>query len=189
MNTTIESIATLAATVAAEHTASVEAHASVTSAETALLERIVEAARPALRAVSTRRRTSERTFWPDSACSATKYTPGPLALRVAGDGPDEDHPRAILGTVEGCDLYLYPDGTFVEATYTGSWSRWRGEGSSWETTDRVLTTAEVAAEYNVDDIVTAISEALSRARGTREKPTARAIERAEKIRAVAALVK
>jgi hypothetical protein len=167
----------------------VGAHEAVTEAEAELLTRVVEAVKPALRAVSTRRRITERTFWPDRACPETVYTAGPAALRVHGSGPKEDYPRANRGSIEGTDLFLNPDGTWTETTYSGSWSRWQGEGSSWDAEAKVLTAHEVAKAYDVDDVIKAIGEALTKAKGTREKPTARALDRAAKVRAVAELVK
>jgi hypothetical protein len=189
MEANITEITTLAGVVAAEHAASVEAHQAVTEAEADLLARVVEAVKPALRAVSSRRRVTERTFWPDRVCTETVYTAGPLALRVYGSGPTEDYPRANRGSIEGTDLYLNPDGTWTEATYSGSWTRWQGESSSRDATDKALTVREVADAYGVDDIFAAIGEALSKAKGTRDKPTAKALERAERVRAVACLVK
>ena len=189
MEANIEQITHLAATVATEHAASVAAHKTVTEAEAQLLERVVNACKPALRAVSTRRRITERTFWPDSVCTETVYTSGPSALRVHGSGANEDYPRANRGSIEGTDLYLNTDGTWTEATYSGSWSRWQGEGASWDATDKTLTAHEVAASYDVDDVIKAIGEALTKAEGTRSKATAKALDRAAKVRAVAELVK
>jgi hypothetical protein len=190
MNTsTVENIATLASTVAAEHAASVEAHAAVTEAEAVLLERVVEAARPALRAISTRLRTSERVWWPTSVETATECANGPIALRVVGNGAGYDHPRANAGKYEGTDLLLLPDGSWVERTYSGSWSRWQGSSSAWESEDTLLAVAEVARDYDAYAVIAAIGEALTKAKGTREKPSARALERAAKVRAVAELVR
>jgi hypothetical protein len=185
----IEQITVLASVVATEYTASTEAHAAAIEAEALLLERVVEAVRPALRAVSTKRRTSGRTWWPTNVETSTEYTAGSYGLRVCGDGPEYDYPRANAGKYEGCDLFLLPDGSWIEASYTGSWSRWQGAGDSWEATERTLTTAEVAAEYDVDAIIAAIADVLEKAKGSREKSTTRALERAEKIRAIAKLVR
>jgi hypothetical protein len=184
----IEQIAALASVVATEHTDSTKAHAAVTEAEALLLERVVDAARPALRAVSTKRRTSGRTWWPTNSETASEYTTGSAGLRVCGDGPEYDCPRANQGKYEGYDLFLLPDGSWIEASYTGSWSRWQGAGDSWEATERTLTTAEVAAEYDVDVVITAIADALEKAHGSREKRTARALERVAKLQAIAKLL-
>ena len=184
----IESIATSAAVVAAEHEAAQAAQEAVIGAETSLLQKAVDAAKPALKAVSTRRRIAQRDFWVNVG-QHVEFTRGPLALRVHGDGAERDYPRGNSGGIEGEDLYLNPDGTWTKAVYGGSWSKWQGATSSWECTDTTLTTREVAEEYDVDAILTSLAEALTKAVGTREKSTKAALERADKLSAIARLAK
>ena len=90
------------------------------------------------------------------------------------------------GTYSGSRLYLTDTGEWLEIERSGSWSQWQGEGKGWacgdvdwdgatdETDDsygdvnsgysggtKTLTDAEVAAQYNVDDILTGLGKSMS----------------------------
>jgi len=161
-----------------------------TIAETELLDAVIARTRPGLRAVSSRIQSSYRTWWPDNTSPVEEQ--GYLeerGLRVNGDGAELDHPRANCGEYAGEDLYLLPDGAWLEVSYSGHWSCWQGAISEWTTETRSLTTRDVAAKYPVVYIVRALEKALRKqVDGRRAKATERALQRAETLRAVTALL-
>jgi hypothetical protein len=187
----IESIAAKAAQVGSEFQTSVAARAERDKAEAELLEAVVEKVRPALRAISSRIKKSNRTWWPDNVSTASEHSHfEERGLLVHGDAhPECDHPRANRGSYEGGGLWLLTDGTFASVVYEGSWSRWQGEGESWTAELTPLTALEVAEGYDVDGVVAAISTAIDKQAGSREKPIKAATERAEKVRAVTSLLR
>lgn len=186
----IENIAAKAAQVGSEYETSQAAIAERDAAEANLLEALIERIRPALRALSSRIQSRERTWWPDNASTATETDHfSERGLCVAGGGVKRDHPRANAGSYEGTDLWLLTEGRFAEVTYSGHWSRWQGAASAWEASLTSRTTAQIAHDYDVDEIVATISEALDKATGSREKTTTKARERAEQIRAVTTLLR
>ena len=191
MDTNIEQITTLAGIVAAEHAASVEAHEAVTEAKAELLTRVVEAVKPALRAVSDRIVAESYETMGRNGCnpvSRTEYHSerGLMLVNDYDRTKDETGNRGDLG---GSRLYLLTDGRFARVDREGSFSHWQGEADEWKSTLGARTARQVAEAYGVDDVVKAIGDALTKARGTREKPTANARQRAERVRAVACLVK
>lgn len=186
---TAKSLAESVAAVASEHQEAQEAHRQANEAEAELLARVVEMAKPALKALSTRPKVSSTTTWHNVETHTEKTFAGWAGLRLAGDGADEDFPRDNSGSYEGCDLFLLPDGTWKELVYTGSWSRWQGAGSHWEAEERERSTAQVVAKYDVDDLVTELVAAIDKAKGTRAGSTKAALARAEKFRGLAVLLK
>ena len=186
----IEGLAVKAAQVSSEYEASVDAIAARNRAEAELLDALIAKVKPALRALSSRIQADERVFWPDNTRSASEKTwRAERGLCVAGDDLARyDYPRANRGSFEGTGLWLLTDGTFAKITYSGSWSRWQGEGMEWLSKLEPRAVVDVAAEYDVGRIVSAIAEALDKQLGTREKTVKTATERAEKVRALASLL-
>ncbi len=166
------------------------AYDEVNQAEAELLDAVIARVKPGLRAVSSRIQSSRRSWWPDNVSTSEETDHlEERGLRVYGDGPELDHPRANRGQYEGTDLYLLRDGTWLEVAYSGSWSCWQGEGSEWTAETRVLSTTEVASEYSIPYLIDAIAKALeAQLSGKREKATKRALERAETMRALTTLL-
>lgn len=186
----LTTLAELAPRVAAQHEEHQAALAALAAEEAALLDRVVEIVRPALRALSSRPLVGQRTCWPDRVSTATADTRADWrGVRLAGDGPDEDHPRANDGAYEGTDLYLRPDGTWSRLRYSGTWSRWQGATSEWEAEVEVLATAQVVRTYEVADLVRALLAACERQlAGNATARTAAARQRAAKLAALVALL-
>ena len=180
----------LARQVAEQHVEMSDAISDERSAEEALLAQIVEAVRPALRALSNRLRASRRVWWPDNVSTATEETHHDArGIVVDGDGPQHDFPRANEGQIVGEDLVLLDDGSFARRDWTGSWTRWQGRTSVEESTLTPLTLAQVVADYDVDEIAESIRERLEeQLSGRAPKRTAAARERAEKLRAVSTIL-
>lgn len=183
-------LAATAQTVATEHEALTSAITDRQKAEASLLARVVEALTPALPALVSPIRTSERTYWPTSATTATVYdTHDARGIRVDGDGPEQDHPSANEGQYEGKALYLMESGTFAVLRYEGHWSRWQGATSEWEAEVVPLTVEEVPANgWDVDEVVKALAASLASHVGKRTKTTQKARERADKLAALARLL-
>jgi hypothetical protein len=188
----IEQIKAKADRVAAEHADVLAAKDAEEAAEAALLEKVVEAVRPALRALASRVKTADRVehFADVDRQRETETLATWRGLCLTGTpGPLRDNPRDNRGSYEGSDLFLLVDGTFVELAYGGSWSRWQGSSWGWKTTERTMTIAEVAHEYKLEPIVEALSEALDQhTQGGRPARAKAMRERAAKLAALVALI-
>lgn len=183
-------LAELARTVADQHGTLAEAIADERDAEAALLAQIVESVRPALRALSSRLKASERTFWPDNAAPATEKTYHPeRGVLVDGDGPTRDHPRANEGAIVGTDLALLDDGTFAVLDWSGTWSRWQGATSFMQSALTRVSLRDVVENYNAENIAMELRNHLEGQRGGKTPKTiAAAKARAEKLRSVSTLL-
>ena len=190
MEQAVEKITNLARSVAEQHSTMEAAFAEERAAEERLLGQLVDAVRPALKALSSRLKASETTFWPTSAEIATEKTYHPeRGVRLDGNGPERDHPRANDGGIGGTDLVLLDDGTFVRLDWTGTWTRWQGRTSEETSTLTRITLRDVVETWDVDVIAATLSERLeAQATGRASKTTASARQRTEKLRAVAALL-
>ena len=187
----LDAIAATAAIVATEYETSREAIAERDTAEADLLSALVAKVLPALPAICSRVKSRHASWVASSRPSEIEYHDW-RGLRVSGDGPSQggDRRDGAGGPYEGEDLYLLSDGTFAEVTWGGHWSRW--DKSCDELTSSVVRldgTEHVAAHYEVEPIVSALSAALDKANGSREKVTKAARERAEKMRSLTSLLK
>ena len=183
-----------ALTVAAQHEEYTAALTAEQQAEAALLDATVEAIRPALRALASKIRTGYRSWWIGTTDIDSRSEYSDTRGLYVGDGtagpgrsnPGRDENR---GAHAGYDLFVTTDGKWLELEYSGHWSRWQGEGDEWSATERQLTSAEVAREYNVPQILGAIQSALERQlQGEKPKRTAAARERAERVAALVTLL-
>jgi hypothetical protein len=167
----------------------------VVAAEAALLDRLVELVRPALRALGTRPLIANAFSGGKDNCNpwdeetraewrgvcAFDCKPGPTRDKRGDDS---------TGIYASSDLFLAADGTWRHLAYSGTWSIWAGAVSGWTATETVMTSAEVARGYgskDVDAIIATICHAVTNA-GSREKVTAKAKARAEKLNAIVALL-
>jgi hypothetical protein len=190
MEQAVEKIATLSRSVAEQHATMEAAFDEERAAEEELLEKLVDAVRPALRALSSRLKASETTLWPTSTETSTEKTSHPeRGVRLDGNGPERDHPRANDGSIGGTDLVLLDDGTFARLDWTGTWTRWQGRTSEETSTLTRITLRDVVETWDVDEIAATLSERLeAQLAGRATKTTAASKDRAEKLRAVAALL-
>lgn len=191
MEQAVEKITTLSRSVAEQHATMETAIAEERAAEGELLEKVVDAVRPALRALSSRILATERTWWPTSVETATDRSFHPeRGVRLDGNGPVRDHPRANDGRIGGTDLVLLDDGTFARLDWTGTWTRWQGHTSEETSTLTRLTLAEVVETWDVDQLAARLHDLLEQhLAGRAAKTTASARERTAKLRAVSALLK
>ncbi len=179
--------------IVADHAVADAAHEDLIAAEAALLDRLAALVRPAIPAVGDRPVTLAASSDGKDGCnpwSNTARAPwrGISAASDAKPGPTRDkRGDDNTGTYGSCDLFLRADGTWCELTYEGTWSNWQGALSSWLATEKVLTSAEVAREYDVDEIVGRLCQVMTAA-GSRAKATAKAKDRADQLRAVVVLL-
>jgi len=202
---TVSIIETAAPTVAGNLTAHEEAIAEERAAAAALLARVVDLARPGRRAVSSRplicedwEERDEEGYRLDDAEPRTERADwAGLYLGEGRPGPERvdrwrNGQEQTRGTWGGTDLFLLPDGTFRTLTYSGTWSRWQGASSPWIAEEEEPEIEEiVAAKWapSLSQIVKTLAAALTKeAEGGRVKATKAARDRAERLRALAALL-
>jgi hypothetical protein len=155
-----------------------------------LLEAVVDAVRPALRAIATRvqldaagTRCADRNgLLVGTKKTKEEYVVGPVVRPISGD--------PLRGRYGGEDLFLMEDGGFFEVTYDGPWSKVAGEKSGWQGIGVPVGAAEVVAGYDLGSILDEVEEELvAQAGGGAARATARAWASAERIHAIAVLVR
>ena len=106
-----------------------------------------------------------------------------------GSKPLVAAPAEYGGSIGGADLVLLDDGTFARLDWSGTWTRWQGRTSEETSTLTRITLRDVVETWDVDEIAAALSERLeAQLAGRATKTTAASKDRAEKLRAVAALL-
>jgi hypothetical protein len=191
---TSETLTTLAATAATVATQHEEYQAALTTqqeAEAALLGRIIDTVKPALRALASGivktygdtsgqngcNPVSEREYFEErGVCLVNAYT----------STKDSSGNR---GTWEGERLYLLSDGRLAETSRTGEWSCWQGEWDRYEATIKIVDAAYAVKDYELADIVETLTEKLNeQIKGQKTTRTKAATERAAKLAALTTLV-
>ncbi len=188
---TLASLATTAATVATEHEAFTAAVNTQNAAEAALLERIVETVKPALRALACQIKSRDYSTGGRNGCNPV-HTYDTFAERgvCLVDGYDHDKDETgNRGTNGGSRLYLLDDGRLAEVEREGTWSCWQGEADTWEAELTIISAADAVARYELADIVGTLNAKLEeQLRGSKQVRTKAAQARAEKLAAVASLM-
>lgn len=104
-------------------------------------------------------------------------------ILLAGDtAPRELLSSAPAGEYAGRGVYLMEDGTFLELTYTGAWSRQGEEPARWRATAREVPAARVAASWPLDAMLEALHRKLSA--HNRERATKAAEARTARLAAI-----
>ena len=100
------------------------------------------------------------------------------------------HADGNTGVYEGTMLVLAQDGALHETTAGGSWSQWQGAWSTQERTIAPMTARQAMDSYDLDDCLTALAGKLQKqASGGTGKVTGAALERADRLKALARLSK
>ena len=192
-NEVLSKIGALAPKVAQEHEEFTQAVAAEQSAKVALLEHVIEAAKPALRALASKITKSYRHWWIDNArgdSEDTFYADRGFCLTDDRQGPISKNTTSFTGVYNGTDVILRVDGSLAEVEYNGEWSNWQGAASSWDSEMHATTAWDlVADDYDVEKLIDRLVTALEKQTGTREKVTKTAIDRAEKLRSIVRLAK
>jgi len=189
----VEALARQAHAIGTSHAANEDAWTQDRAARGELLDAIVDAIGPALRACSSRI-TCE--FTQSSAGITQKYL-GVPGIYAGTTGPMKDIPHPEIeprgngrGRYKGSDLFLMVDKTWLELSYAGPWTTIEGEIGRCIATTRTLGSVDVINEYNISNVVDSLAEALTReARGKRATRTAQLLERADRMRALTKLIR
>lgn len=191
METSLEELGARAEQVAADYAKRQTAHEEQLAAEAALLTAVIERVRPALRALGERPIVHRR-----STADRVDDVEERHALRMVCLTDDRFRPERLgapqnsRGKYGKCDLGLAEDGSLYELTYSGHWSAWQGEADEWTAEVALVSPKQVAADYKVESLAAQISELLDKQlAGKSAQTTQAALDRAEKMRAIAALAK
>jgi hypothetical protein len=157
-STIIDQIRSTAATAAAKHDEVARLEHARLDAEGTILSAALEAASPALPALVGQIRSAYRLTGHarDDEREEFEIDERRAAYLLGDSGPTEDTPRATRGRYEGTGLYVLEDGRIAVRTWTGSWSRWQGESSTWESALREVTPEEACADWDLEAVVGAI---------------------------------
>jgi hypothetical protein len=188
---TLARLATTAATVATEHGEYQAALATQSEAEAALLGRIIETVKPALRALASGIKSRDYQTAGRNGCNPVHtYDTFPERGVCLVDGYDHDKDESgNRGSNGGSRLYLLDDGRLAEVERSGSWSCWQGEPDQWEATMTIVSAAVAVARYELTDMIEAINTKLAeQLKGAKPVRTKAAHARAAKLAAVASLV-
>jgi hypothetical protein len=188
---TLTTLATTAATVATQHEEYQAALATQQEAEAALLGRIIETVKPALRALACQIKSRDYSTGGRNGCNPVHtydtFTETGVCL-VDNYDRDKDE-TGNRGTLSGARLYLLSDGRLAEVEREGTFSHWQGEADQWEASLEVITTVQAVTRYELADIVTALNAKLQeQIKGQKTTRTKAATERASKLAALATLV-
>jgi hypothetical protein len=187
----VREISEVAPQVGSEFEEHAGAKRAAIEAEALILERALAAAKPGLKAIVSRIRSAERTAWHDNAYTSSEYDHAEKrGVRVAGvKGPQQIHPRDNSGQYEGEALFVMEDGSLAEGSYSGSWTRWQGQGSGWQMKLVSLSAVEAMEGWELPEVLEGLAQALDAQLGKRAEPAKAARERAEKLAAIAKLAK
>ena len=164
------------------------------AAQVALVTRILEIARPAVRALGSRPKTSDnyiagegdvgstRASWRGLILTCEPKETGPTRKKIRRDDND--------GAFQGSDVFLRDDGQLVKLTYEGTWSNWQNARCGWTAEEKTITVEEFCRRGSAagpDRLVTHL-QSLADAAGDRAKATKTTRDRAAKYRAILALL-
>ena len=188
---TLATLATTAATVAKDHQAFTEALATQNQAEAALLKRIIDTVKPALRALASRIVKLDRSTSGQNGCNPVEqkewFEERGVCIVDAFDR--EKDATGNEGTFGGSRLFLLDDGRLAEVDRTGTWSQWQGAWSGYEATLTIVDVGTAQRHYHLTDMIEALNTKLAeQVKGEKAKRTKAAHARAEKLAAVASLV-
>ena len=173
--------------VAGSRTAYDAAFTNDRSARAEFLAGVIEAVRPALRAICSRVLVGSTT----SPAGTTTDPAGFRGLFLTAEGPFKktvgDNQR---GRFEGKSLVLRDDGSLCELVYQGPWSEVRGEITKWVAEVVPRSASDVGEDWDVDDVTEWIADAL-RAQAKSAMPSrAKAMnEQAERLWAAVRLIR
>jgi hypothetical protein len=187
----LASLATTAATVATEHQEYQTALATQNQAEAALLGRIIETVKPALRALGSRILKLDRSTSGRNGCNPVEekdYFDERGVCLVDAFNRQKDT-TGNEGSFGGSRLYLLTDGRLAEVDRTGTWSQWQGAWSGYEATLTIVDAATAQRHYELTDMIEGLNTKLAeQLKGAKPVRTKAAKARAEKLAAVASLM-
>jgi hypothetical protein len=188
---TLSTLATTAAAVATEHAAFTEARAAEAVAEAVLLETLIVAVKPALRALACQIKSKDYSTSGRNGCNPV-HTYDTFAERGVCLVDNYDHDKdesGNRGSNGGSRLYLLDDGRLAHVEREGTWSCWQGEPDQWEAELTIIAAADAVKRYELADIIEVLNTKLAeQLKGAKPVRTKAAKARAEKLAAVASLM-
>jgi hypothetical protein len=164
------------------------AYAAEKAQRTALMDAVLNMSKPALPSI-VGKITTASLVWADNTPEKQWSQNG---LRLAGEGPRRK-PNEESGVLQGRDVFWLLDGSVLELLYAGSWSVWDKVPSPWHSEATLLAAKEAASylvSHGLDEIaIRSILDALdAQLKGNTPKRIVQARARAEKLRAILALM-
>ena len=187
----LASLATTAATVAKDHEAFTAALSVEQQAEAALLGRIIETVKPALRALASGIKSRDYQTAGRNGCNPVHtYDTFPERGVLLVDDYDRDKDETgNRGTYGGARLYLLDDGRLAFVERDGTWSCWQGEADTYTATLEIISAEKAVGAFELTAMVAALNTKLEeQAKGSKAKRTKAATDRAAKLAAIASLV-
>ena len=188
---TLTRLATTAATVAKDHEAFTAALSTQNQAEAALLVRIIDTVKPALRALACQIKKYDFSTSGNNGCNPVhRYdTFDEVGVMLVDDFDREKDATGNEGTYGGSRLYLLSDGRLAEVDREGTWSCWQGAADTYTATLKTVDAAYAVRTYHLTDMIEAINTKLAeQIKGSKAKRTKAATERASKLAALTTLV-
>ncbi len=189
----LQRMSEMAVTIGAEHDDYEAAIAEDRDARMKLLAEVVEAVRPALRALGSRlkvREVAEASNENAMVVLHKEHAIGPLSrgllLSEGPPGPSKMPPRALAGAYSGIEQYLTEAGEFASLAYEGRFSE---AGYSWEAKLRVEHPSAIVADGGLERAICAIGSALQRQLGARLDRTREFSRLALRVEALTTLLK
>lgn len=178
--------------IAQQHNAYEAALADKKAASTDMLAAVVDAIKPALRALSSKIITAR--VMSRSGGRTEKDGIGVPGLYLASIGPDVGPgPKTHAGSWQGTDLFVLTDGSFVLLSYEGTHAE---DVSEWSAAAVPLTARDVIDMFPIDIILDRIAKAMVEQAGSprtvmvgKEKRIKEIVEQAGRIRALITLVR
>ena len=189
---TLATLATTAALVATEHTAYTEALATQNQSEAALLGRVIETVKPALRALACQIKSYDYSTSGRNGCNPVHSynTFDEVGVLLVDAFDTETDSTGNEGTYGGSRLYLLSDGRLAESDREGTWSCWQGAADTYTATLKTVDAAYAVRTYHLTDMIEALNTKLAeQLQGEKAKRAKAATERAAKLAAVASLVR
>ena len=187
----IEQVAAQAQMVASNAEDLAGAISTERDAEAAVLAAVIEAVRPALRALSSRIVAMSYETGGRNGCNPVSRTTyhDERGLVLVDDYERARDESGNRGDLTGRRLYLLTDGRLAYVAREGSFSQWQGEADHWESTLRIVTPRAAMNREKLDEVVGVIRAALDKQiEGQGETVAKAARARAAQLQAVAALV-
>jgi hypothetical protein len=188
---TLTRLATTAATVAKDHEAFTAALSTQNQAEAALLVRIIDTVKPALRALACQIKKYDFSTSGNNGCNPVhRYdTFDEVGVMLVDDFSRDKDATGNEGTYGGSRLYLLSDGRLAEVDREGTWSCWQGAADTYTATLKTVDAAYAVRTYHLTDMIEAINTKLAeQIKGSKAKRTKAATERASKLAALTTLV-
>ena len=188
---TLATLATTAATVATEHQEYQAALATQNEAEAALLTKIIDTVKPALRALACQIKKYDFSTSGNNGCNPVRRydTFDEVGVMLVDDFSRDKDATGNEGTYGGSRLYLLSDGRLAEVDREGTWSCWQGAADTYTATLKTVDAAYAVRTYHLTDMIEAINTKLAeQIKGSKAKRTKAATERASKLAALTTLV-